>query len=115
MRMKFVEVLILLCAMAPAAAGRPRPAVSSPAQEKQQQVSQEEFQAFQALRSQKDPAQKVAQARDFLQKFPQTTIRDMVLLEMMQGYHQLGQRVVRLGQGVGFAVDAQHLLPRGVR
>jgi tetratricopeptide (TPR) repeat protein len=100
MRLRLLEALALLCLLVPgAAAARPIAAVPFPGQEKQRQVSQEEYQAFQALRQVKDPAQKVAQAQAFLQKFPQTPIRDLVLVVMMQGYHQLGQRDKALKAG----------------
>lgn len=100
-----IWMLVFLAGLATApraAAGRPMlvPGVSAQEPRKQRPVSQEEYEAFQALRNEKDPAQKVAQARAFLQKFPNTRIRDLVLVVMMQGYHERGERDQALQAGL---------------
>lgn len=100
MSLRLAETLALLCLLAPGpAAARPMAALTSPGQQPQRHVSQEEYNAFQTLRQVKDPAQKIAQAQAFLQKYPQTPIRDLVLVVMMEGYRQLGQRDKALEAG----------------
>jgi hypothetical protein len=100
MRLRLAGTFVLLCLLAPgrAAAARPMAAPASPGQQ-QRRVSQEQYDAFQALRQVQDPAQKIAQAQAFLQKYPQTPIRDLVLVVMMDGYRKLGQRDKALEAG----------------
>jgi tetratricopeptide (TPR) repeat protein len=59
------------------------------AQKGPQWKSREEYDAFQAMVSEKDPHKRLALAEAFLQKFSNTDFKDLVYRTMMQAYAQL--------------------------
>lgn len=53
--------------------------------------SRDEYDAFNAMASQKDPQKKIALAEAFIQKYPTSDFKDSAYLIEMQTYQQLGQ------------------------
>ncbi len=62
--------------------------------------SREEYDAFQAMATDKDPRKRLSLAEAFLQKFANTDFKDLVHVTMMSAYQQLGDS--------GKAIDAGH-------
>lgn len=52
--------------------------------------SREEYDAFQAMATEKDPGKKVSLAEAFLQKFSTSDFKDLVYVQTMAAYQQLG-------------------------
>jgi tetratricopeptide (TPR) repeat protein len=69
------------------------------AQEKKQPQwqSREEYDAFQAMATEKDPNKKVSLAEAFLQKFAKSDFKDLVYLQTMAAYQQLGDSNKAIG------------------
>lgn len=67
------------------------PAAQAETPKKPQWKSREEYDAFQAILSKKDPAQMAAAADAFLQKYPNSDFKDQADLAKMQAYQQLNQ------------------------
>ena len=61
--------------------------------------SHEEFEAYQALRNEADPQTKLAKSQAFLQKYPESEIHDLVYLQMLAAYHQLGDTAKAIEAG----------------
>lgn len=74
------------------AVATPRTLNASPAASAQGSVwkSQDEYNAYQAMASEKDPQKKVALAEAFLQKYPDSAVKNYVYVAMMNTYQQLG-------------------------
>ncbi len=81
--------------MAFAAPAGPHMAEATPAAQeaaaKPQWKSREEYDAFQAIVSKKDPTQMIAAADAFLQKYPNSDFKDQADIAKMQAYQQLNQ------------------------
>jgi outer membrane protein assembly factor BamD (BamD/ComL family) len=67
------------------------PAAQAGTPKQPQWKSREEYDAFQAILSKKDPAQMAAAADAFLQKYPNSDFKDQADLAKMQAYQQLNQ------------------------
>jgi len=52
--------------------------------------SREEYDVYTAMANEKDPTKKLSLAEAFLQKYPNSFVRDTVYVTMMQAYQQLG-------------------------
>jgi tetratricopeptide (TPR) repeat protein len=61
--------------------------------------SHEEFAAYQDLRNETAPQTKLAKAQAFLQKFPESEIHDLVYLQMLAAYHQMGDTAKAIEAG----------------
>jgi len=67
------------------------PAAQAGTAKQPQWKSREEYDAFQAILSKKDPTQMAAAADAFLQKYPNSDFRDQADLAKLQAYQQLNQ------------------------
>jgi tetratricopeptide (TPR) repeat protein len=82
------------------AAGQNRSSAWASPQGKQHVArSHEEFAAYQDLRNETDPRTKLAKAQAFLQKFPESEIHDLVYLQVLAAYHQLGDTAKAIEAG----------------